>query len=201
MKIKNVKLKSLSVYPHKLHIIPGEVMRIHIYQPNTVALINDCFANGSDFIAPLNISCENEKMGVHVKLIDIERFYPDGKMDIKIKGEHLVKIQKINHGSPKFEQASVKKYNGKISTTHLVEISNLHQAISKNKLITSKLKQNPNYIFDIANQLELPKSVKKRLLNNCLNSENQSKILLNELRLLHLTTKLQEVAGFRCYLN
>ena len=56
MKIKNVKIKSLSVYPHTLSIIPGEVMRIHIYQTNTIALINDCFANGSDFIAPLAIS-------------------------------------------------------------------------------------------------------------------------------------------------
>ena len=133
--------------------------------------------------------------------MDIERFYPDGKMDIKIQAEHLVTIQKRLLSTSRFEQAKVERYHGKIATTHLVEIANLHQSISDNKLITNNLSRNPNYIFDIANQLDLSKTVKKRLLNNCLNSENQSKILLNELRLLKLTTQLQDIAGFRCYLN
>ena len=201
MKIKQVKVKPLIVYPQNLSIIPGEIMRIHVFQPEVKAIINDCFANGNDFIVPLPNTPNNSEIGICVKLIDIERFYPDGKMDIKIKGEHLVRIQKMSLNSSQNKQALTEKLSSTISTTHLVEISNLHQSLSSNKLITSKLKQNSNYVFDIANQLELSKSVKQRLLLNCLNSENQSKILLNELRLLFLTTQLQEAAGFRCYMN
>lgn len=201
MKIKHSKVKPLIIYPHNLSIIPGEIMRIHVFQPDIKAIINDCFANGSDFIVPLPNKTSNLEIGICVKLIDIERFYPDGKMDIKIQGEHLVKTQKSSLNSSLHKQVLPEKLSSTISTTHLVEISNLHQSLSLSKLITNKLKQNQNYFFDIANQLGLSKSVKKRLLLNCLNSEKQSKILLNELRLLHLTTQLQEAAGFRCYMN
>lgn len=201
MKVKQIQVKPRIVYPHNLSIIPGEVMRIHIFQPEIKAIINDCFANGTDFIVPLQIKSTNLELGICVKLIDIERFYPDGKMDIKIKGEHLVYIQKRSLNSSQHQQAFTEKLVHKVSTTHLVEISKILQSLTSIKITPNKLQENPNYIFDISNQLELPKKVKMRLLVNFRSPENQAKILLNELRIILLTTQLQESAGFRCYMN
>ena len=199
--MKNIQTKSIGLYPLPMVILPKEVVRLHIFQNQYKALINDCFASGKDFIIPFIFNGKTTSYGTSVKLIDVERFYANGKMDIKVEGAEIVKISECKTVKDiAYQVGSVETLDSSLPNIHKEE---LHKLYTKFLKLSNTLIPNKEHfsVYEIAKNIELNDDVKVKLLRNASNSIIQSKIILNELRLQVLTAELQTAAGFRFYMN
>ncbi|MFT4753364.1 MAG: Lon protease-like protein [Salibacteraceae bacterium] len=202
MKMRNIQTKSVGLFPLPMVILPKEFIRLHIFENKYKALINDCFATGKDFIVPFVFNGKVTAFGTCVKLVDVERFYADGKMDIKIEGSHVVRISDITQSKELvFEVGSAEAIDSSLPNIHKEELNTLYAKflILNN---TPNLKEDESIsVYEIARTINLSKDVKIKLLRNASNSIVQSKIILNELRIQVLTAELQSAPGFRYYMN
>lgn len=203
MEIKYIKTKPLlGLIPLTLVILPKESFNLYISKAPHKALINDCFATGNDFIIPFIYKGKIISFGARVKLVDIEHFYADGKMYIKVEGVNIVHIS-----NPKMiktipypigESDILNSHLFSMHTRSLVDqcIKYLHLkhiSIPKADLFNS--------IYDIARFIQASQELKIKLLINAKNPIVQSKIILTELNLQILTTELQRASGCRYYMN
>lgn len=199
--MKNIQTKTMGLFPLSMVILPSESVRLHIYESQFKALINDCFATGNDFVIPYIFDGKPTSYGTSVKLVDVERFYPDGKMDIKVEGASIVRIANVNSGKAKpYSLGEIEQIESVIPEMYSEELQTLFQKYCSYSDIDSDSKRNYS-VFEMAKFLKLSKDSKISLLRNSSNSLVQSKIVLNELRLMVLTHKLQDQAGFRYYMN
>ena len=201
MKMKNIKTRSLGLFPLSMVILPKESIRLHIYQVQFKALVNDCFASGNDFVVPFVYEGKQTSFGTCVKLVDVERFYPDGKMDIKVEGGAIVRISNIKENkSNTYQTGEIEKVESSLPEIHSEELKDLFQKYCA--FTNSSMSSNQDFsLYGIARNIKLDKPTKVKLLRNSANPVVQSKIILNELRLLVLTHQLQDAAGFRYYMN
>ncbi|MGB0806944.1 MAG: LON peptidase substrate-binding domain-containing protein [Salibacteraceae bacterium] len=200
--MRNIQTKSVGLFPLPMVILPKESVRLHIFENQFKSLINDCFASGKDFIVPFIYKGKVTSYGTCVKLVDVERFYADGKMDIKVEGSHIVKISdsKPVKDLP-YKVGTVELVDSSLPTIHKDELRKLFsQYLEFNNQVLPK-KEDPISVYKIAKDINLSKDVKVKLLKNASNAVVQSKIILNELRMQVLTSKLQDAAGFRYYMN
>mgnify|MGYP000066235041 CR=1 FL=1 len=202
MKMKNIQTKSVGLFPLPMVILPKETIRLHIFQNQYKALINDCFATGKDFIVPFKHNGKVSEFGTCVKLVDVERFYPDGKMDIKVEGFEIVRISDIvSVKNLAYQIGSIESIDSSLPTIHKEELTSLFSKfLGLSKIILPK-KEDRISVYEIARNLNLDKELKTKLLRNASNAVVQSKLILNELRIQVLTAELQNAAGFRYYMN
>jgi Lon protease-like protein len=201
MKMKNIKTKSVGLFPLSLVILPNESIRLHIYQSHIKALVNDCFASGKDFVVPFVYNGQPTNYGTCVKLVDVERFYPDGKMDIKVEGAYIVKISNISkQKNVAYKVGEAELVESSLPQIHAEELEQLFEKYLKFSSIKN-IEVKGISLYEMARNIKLDKETKIKLLKNASNSVVQSKIILNELRLLVLTNELQDAAGFRYYMN
>lgn len=202
MKMRNIQTKSVGLFPLPMVILPKETIRLHIFQNQYKALINDCFATGKDFIVPFIHNGKVTEYGTCVKLVDVERFYADGKMDIKVEGSEIVRIS--DTGSAKnlaYQIGSIETIDSSLPMIHKEELTALFFKYLELNKIVAPAKDNVISVYEIARNLKLDKEIKMKLLRNASNAVVQSKLILNELRLQVLTAELQNAAGFRYYMN
>jgi len=201
MKMKNIKTRSLGLFPISMVILPKESIRLHVYQKQFKALVNDCFASGNDFVVPFIYEGKQTSFGTCVKLVDVERFYPDGKMDIKVEGGSIVRIGNVSENKNRgYSTGEIEKVDSSLPEIHSEELRDLFQKYSDFNNLTTSSNQDFS-LYGMARTIKLDKETKVKLLRNSSNPVIQSKIILNELRLLVLTHKLQDAAGFRYYMN
>lgn len=202
MKTRKVQVQSLGLFPFPLVILPNESTRLHIYKSQFKSLVNDCFASGKDFVIVNTINGRPSKYGTCVKLIDVERFYPDGKMDIKVEGYAMAKITNTIQGKDipyvVGEAEIIDSGLPEIYSEELLQLFNSYCLVTGNKELNAN---KPISLFEMAKHIALSKETKAQILRNADNTLMHSKIILNELRLLVLAHRLQDEAGFRFYMN
>ena len=82
----------LPQFPLSIVVFPGESLNLHIFEERYKQLIHDCYESESAFGIP---SAENDRRlrtGTSVKIREISKVYPDGKMDIKTIGLEVYQI-------------------------------------------------------------------------------------------------------------
>lgn len=202
MKMRNIQTKSVGLFPLPMVILPKEIVRLHIFENKYKSLINDCFASGKDFIIPFVYNGKVTAYGTSVKLVDVERFYADGKMDIKVEGAEIVKITGSKTGkNAQYLVGDSELIDSSLPVIHKEELQNLYQKFKGfTQADSTQISENIN-LYEIAKNINLNKEVKVKLLKNASNKVIQSKIILNELRMAVLTSELQDSAGFRYYMN
>lgn len=199
--MKKIKTKSLGLFPLSMVILPKESVRLHIFESQFKALINDCFANGKDFVVPFVHNGRTTSIGCCVKLVDVERFYPDGKMDIKVEGQSVVKIhQTVNSRQIPYQLGEIEGIESGLPQIHSKEIQSLFAKYCDftGKSVSKDLQID---LFEVANNIPLDATIKTQILKHSDNPMIQSKIIVNELRMLVLTLQLQNKSGFRYYMN
>lgn len=200
MNSNKVKVRSLGLIPLPLVILPKECSRLHIYQSQFKALVNDCFASGKDFVVPFMYKGKPTNLGTSVKLVDVERFYPDGKMDIKVEGHEVVKISNISDTKNiTYQIGEVEPMESALPEIYSEELNNLFNEFQNFNGLS--VFDNEISLYEIARNIKLDKDTKVKLISNASNPVVQSKIILNELRMAVLTLRLQDQAGFRYYMN
>lgn len=90
----------IPVFPLQLVIFPDELINLHIFETRYKQLINEADANQSTFGIPTYIEKQELSYGTEVSLKEIVKVYDDGKMDIRIQGH---RVFKVNNFIPKMD--------------------------------------------------------------------------------------------------
>lgn len=81
----------LPLFPLKLVPFPGEQLNLHIFEPRYRQLVHDIHAG----VGLMGIAVYTDKLmplGTEVKILEITKFYEDGRMDIKTMGTQVFEI-------------------------------------------------------------------------------------------------------------
>lgn len=82
----------LPAFPLSLVAFLGEELNLHIFEPRYKQLIHECDKNGITFTIVPYYDGKKSEFATEMKLVEIAKTYPDGKMDIRTKGIGLCKI-------------------------------------------------------------------------------------------------------------
>jgi len=100
----------IPIFPLGIVVYPGEELNLHIFEPRYKQLIQDCFESTKPFGIPAVINNKVTEMGTLVQIVEINKKYEDGKMDIKTRGLEVFKILELVKELPE------KLYSGAIVT-------------------------------------------------------------------------------------
>ena len=82
----------LPQFPLSIVVFPGEELNLHIFEDRYKELIQDCHQSDQLFGIPSAQSDRRLRTGTSVRIKEISKVYPDGKMDIKTLGEEVYNI-------------------------------------------------------------------------------------------------------------
>ena len=90
----------LPFFPLSLIVFPDELLNLHVFEPRYRQLISDCVENKQTFGIPPFLNDELQDYGAEVKLLEIARRHPDGRMDIKTKCVGVFKVISYSNPAP-----------------------------------------------------------------------------------------------------
>ncbi len=90
-----VDLIKIPLFPIGILLLPGEEYHLHIYETRYKQLIENVKENGNSFGVPILINGKMHQYGTMAKLSNIQTMYSNGEMDVKIIGEHVIKIDEL----------------------------------------------------------------------------------------------------------
>ncbi len=76
----------LPLFPLSLVAFPTEKLNLHIFEPRYRQLINECIDEQKTFGIPAYINGKLLSHGTEMKVLNIEKRYEDGRLDIKTLG-------------------------------------------------------------------------------------------------------------------
>jgi uncharacterized protein len=103
--------KFIPIFPLNLVAYPGEQINLHVFEPRYKQLINECNAEGKRFGIPVVDSNTMLDHGTEMELLSIQKIYPEGEMDIKIRGVEVFQLLELVKDVPE------KLYAGAIVAT------------------------------------------------------------------------------------
>tara|TARA_Y100000768_G_C23915935_1_gene652361 strand:- start:309 stop:917 length:609 start_codon:yes stop_codon:yes gene_type:complete len=194
----------IGMFPLGIVVMPGEQTMLHIFEPRYKQLINDCFATNSDFGIPFYFNNKTQAYGTRVKLVDIDRFYRDGRMDIRIEGVSIFKINEYHH---MFEEklypgGSIKEVKRNLEIPESSELVNLirkYQILVLNGESTVEVDLSVR-LFKIVNALNLSQEEKFKLIKTG-NPDYQQNVLINHLRMVLNLYEQEKSLDHKFFLN
>tara|TARA_B110001469_G_C9604087_1_gene300241 strand:- start:96 stop:665 length:570 start_codon:yes stop_codon:yes gene_type:complete len=171
----------LAVFPLNIVVLPDESVALHLFEPRYRELFSD-HRNGEEFVILYEDNSKNPDYGTTVCIEQIINEYPDGTVDVIVRGKQSVKI------TSEISTIEGKMYSG--VTVNRIVINN----IATDKLITqfrnyftsmqkSITKPEPFSMYYIANKLQLTTETKNSLIA-IENEKSLSSFLINEIRFL-----------------
>jgi len=127
----------IPVFPLQLVVFPDEVINLHIFESRYKQMINEADANQTTFGIPTYLEKEDLSFGTEVKLKEIVKVYPDGKLDVRIQGIRVFKV--VNY---------IARMNNRLYAGADIEYINIDREknINKNRLIIGLLKKLYQYL-------------------------------------------------------
>ena len=83
------------LFPLELVVYPKEELNLHIFEPRYRQLINDCEEHKVLFGIPTFRKGFALDFGSLVKIVNIEKQYPDGRMDVRTEGVQSFRVIKF----------------------------------------------------------------------------------------------------------
>lgn len=77
---------TLPLFPLSIVVFPGEELKLHIFEPRYRQLVHDCIKENLTFGIPPYLEGKSLKYGTELRLTEILKTYPDGKLDIQAMG-------------------------------------------------------------------------------------------------------------------
>ncbi len=96
----------IPLFPLSLVVFPGEQLNLHIFEPRYRQLIRECEDNKITFGIPAYIDNQLMEFGTEIRLKNIEKIDPDGKMDVETEGIGIFKIHTF------YKEVTGKLYSG-----------------------------------------------------------------------------------------
>ena len=82
----------LPLFPLELVVFPGEKLNLHIFEPRYKQLVKDCVEEQKNFGIPVFMKKQVMEYGAEMKVLNIEKTYENGEMDIRTEGVRTIKI-------------------------------------------------------------------------------------------------------------
>ncbi len=90
----------LPLFPLQLVVFPDEQLNLHIFEPRYKQLIQVCEEEGLTFGIPAYIDGKIMQVGTEVKLLKVEKRYPNGEMDVRTQGMGIFRIETFYKNAP-----------------------------------------------------------------------------------------------------
>ncbi len=84
--------KTTAFFPLNVMILPGEKMRLHIFEPRYKQLVNECLANDTTFGIPFVLNSSLMNAGSEVRVVKVISRSENGEMDIEIEGVRMFSL-------------------------------------------------------------------------------------------------------------
>ncbi len=179
----------IPLFPLQLVVFPGERLHLHIFEERYKQLISECYNGTKAFGIPAYFNENMQEYGTEAEVTSIEKIYPDGRMDVKLKGLRVFRIIDF------FEKAENAQYPaGIVSFEHEFIQYPLHEVAEEG--ISKKLKEiltelsrvldvsknlipsrPQNMSFSIAHYLGMPLDKEYELLLTKHENERQQKLI------------------------
>lgn len=85
----------LPLFPLEVVVYPGEDQRLHIFEPRYKQLISECRDEGITFGIPACAEGKMSAFGTEMALVEVFRVYPDGEMDIQVRGTRRFRVDRF----------------------------------------------------------------------------------------------------------
>lgn len=156
------------MFPLNMVVLPGESVKLHIYEERYKQLINDCLENEAHFGIPFSVNGKVKTYGVEVSIKKVIKIFDNGEMDIMVQGERVFSI--LDYSStlkPKLYGAAIIQYEEEEmpkATNYLQELAIEYMALSQNKIVDYETFDAVS-LYDIANLLQLSAKEKYQLIS------------------------------------
>lgn len=194
-------IKYLPLFPLNIVVFPEEKLNLHIFEPRYKQLVLDCVESGSTFGIPTYIQNGVGLYGTEVELLQVEKKYDNGEMDIRTKGLRIFKMLQFDKLAPNrlYAGGEVELVENKFDEDIITKLKirelleKLYDTLGLGNLYL-ELPEDFNS-YDIAHQLGLNTEQEYALLQLLSEKERQEVILLHLQQLLPIlleTEKLKE---------
>ena len=160
----------LALFPLSLVVFPGEKLNLHIFEPRYRQLVKDCIQDDITFGIPPYLNNSMSELGTEVQLVDVEKVYESGEMDVRTRGVGVFRVREFYRQAPgklyaagKVEDVPNDTSADVVLQTHITEqIRQLYDILGLRKLY---LELPANYrVFDVAHHLGLSTDQEYQLL-------------------------------------
>lgn len=162
-----IKQLTIPMFPLNMVVLPGETVKLHIYEERYKQLISDCLDNEAHFGIPFSVNGKVKTYGVEVSIKKVIKVFENGEMDIMVQGERVFTI--LDYSStlkPKLYGAAVIQYEDEEmpkATHYLQELAMEYLSLSQNKMVDYETFDAVS-LYDIANLLQLSVKEKYQLI-------------------------------------
>lgn len=175
--------ETLPLFPLGIIVLPGETRFLHIFEKRYKNLFEDLDKSGSTFVIPFVCKGRMEGIGSLVRFEKALAKYPNGEVDIAVRGIDIVTLESYNaeHSERLYPHGSVRRLNKNAIAATLP----LYEAFDKynDKVLKLDLEKYPKMNFYlIANSIGLTDLEKYDLLLHE-GDKALNKTLINYIRL------------------
>ena len=192
---------TLPLFPLGVVLIPGESIKLHIFEPRYKQLIQDCRSEELTFGIPFTHKSKLYPYGTAVKVIEIEKEYDNGELDIVVQGVHTFKLVRF------IEQLPDKLYSGGLVESHPTAEGIHSSALSNVFSQFSRMFNNVNEIasetydhLTIGAQINL-RPEQKYYFISLDSGEKQVDYLLNQMKFLMIIKEQEDKKFMQFYMN
>lgn len=180
-------------FPLNAIVLPGEKMRLHIFEPRYKQLINECFANGNTFGIPFVHNSSLMNAGSEVSVNKLITRYANGEMDIEVEGVKMFNLMDFQDPFPGklYSGGNVVTIDNPLVQEDSIVLNaflSFYKSFHNKKIDSSQVET--LRIFDLARLVNLNNQQKYELLELKSNRSRQS-FFLHQMRFL-LLIKEQE---------
>lgn len=85
----------IALFPLGIVLFPGETVPLHIFEDRYKKLVEDCTEQSLPFGIVLYEDGKLSQVGCAARIVEVERTYDDGRMDIQVFGTDRFRLQQI----------------------------------------------------------------------------------------------------------
>lgn len=93
------EIKGCNLFPLGIFVLPGSFVNLHIYEERFKAMVQKALQNSEPFGILTTLPENTPNLGTLVRVVEITKRYPDGRMDILVRGESLFQLIDFEHVS------------------------------------------------------------------------------------------------------
>jgi hypothetical protein len=90
----------LPLFPLNLVAFPTEKLNLHIFEPRYRQLIRECLDEEKTFGIPSFLKDKIQMLGTEMRVVELSKQYPDGRMDIKTEGLRVFQVISVQNPVP-----------------------------------------------------------------------------------------------------
>ena len=175
--------RTLALFPLNLVVFPGEKLNLHIFEPRYRQLVKDCIETSITFGIPPFINESVSELGTEVRLLGVDKTYPNGELDIRTQGVGVFRIRDFYRQAPGklYAAARIEDITDDTAEDVLLKpriteyVRQLYEVLGLRKLF---LDLAPTYrIYEIAHHLGFTQEQEYQLLAATSESERQEIVL------------------------